>query len=189
MIRLFAAIAIPEEITAALTRRQQGLPGARWRPIAALHITLRFFGEINEAKAEDLDAELSIITVAPLTIELSGVGAFDDHGDIHAVWAGVVETEPLKRLAARCETAARRAGLKADTRVYKPHVTLAYLRRPDPARVAAWIQGHNLLRAPPFRVLDFGLYSSWRTDEGSRYRLEASYPLGLSSLWGVSLGW
>jgi len=35
----------------------------------------------------------------------------------------------------------------------------------------------NLLKAPPFRVASFGLYSSWPSDEGSVYRLERSYRL------------
>jgi len=178
MIRLFAAIAIPEEIVEALVRRQQGLPGARWRPTEALHVTLRFFGEVAERTADDLDAELSVAAGEALTLQLQGVGSFQDGGEVHAVWAGVAESEPLKRLAARCETAARRAGLPADRRAWKPHVTLAYLRRADPGRVAAWIQGHNLLKSPPFRVENFGLYSSHLGDEGAPYRLERSYPLG-----------
>ena len=56
-------------------------------------------------------------------------------------------------------------------------MTLAYLRRPDPAAVAAWIQANNLLRSPPFTVSAFGLYSSWLTQAGSRYRLERRYRL------------
>jgi 2'-5' RNA ligase len=178
MIRLFAAIAIPDEIGHALVRRQQGIPGARWRPTEAFHVTLRFFGEIAESRADDLDAELSTITIEPLTLALEGVGSFQDGDDIDAVWAGVAESEPLKRLAARCESAARRAGLAPNRRAWRPHLTLAYLRRPDPARVAAWIQGHNLLKSPPFRPASFGLYSSWLGGEGSRYRLEREYPLG-----------
>ena len=178
MIRLFAAIAIPDAIGEGLLRRQQGLPGARWRPLEAFHVTLRFAGEVKETLAEDLDAELSAIGGEALTLSLAGVGAFGEAEDIHAVWAGVAENERLKQLAGRCETAARRAGLAPDRRAWKPHVTLAYLRRPDPARVAAWIQGHNLLKSPPFRVTSFGLYSSWLGGEGSSYRLERAYPLG-----------
>ena len=37
-MRLFAAIAVPDDIAQGLVRRQQGLPGARWRPPEALHI-------------------------------------------------------------------------------------------------------------------------------------------------------
>lgn len=178
MIRLFAAIAIPTQIGEGLVRRQQGLPGARWRPTEAFHITLRFFGEISERQADDLDAELAAVSGSALTLKLEGVGAFDDGGIPHAVWAGVPEDPALKRLAARCETAARRAGLPPDRRAWRPHVTLAYLRAAEPPRVAAWIQGHNLLKSPPFRVSSFGLYSSRLSSEGAAYRLERSYPLG-----------
>jgi 2'-5' RNA ligase len=177
MIRLFAAVAVPQDIGQALVPRQQGVPGARWRPLQALHITLRFYGEIREDAARDLDAELCVGRGAPFDLMLDGAGAFGEGDEIHAVWAGVAQSAPLRRLAQRCERAARRVGLRADRRGYRPHVTLAYTRRPDPARVAAWIQANNLLKSPPFRVDRFGLYSSWSGGEGSAYRLEAEYPL------------
>jgi 2'-5' RNA ligase len=175
MIRLFAALAMPPEISEALARRQDGLAGAAWRPLASLHITLRFFGEIAETVADDLDAELSRVGGPALTLALQGVGAFGEGDDIQAVWAGVAENPALRQLARRCETAARRTGLKPETRSYLPHVTLAYLNGADPAAVAAWIQAHNLLRSPPFRVDAFGLYSSRLGSEGARYRLERRY--------------
>ena len=177
MIRLFAALAIPFDITEHLAGRQSGLPGARWRPAETLHITLRFFGDIPENQAEDLASELSRVTGPPLTLSLNGVGAFGEGTDIDAIWAGVEANPALEILAGRCEAAARRAGLKPDTRVYTPHVTLAYLRRPEPAPVAAWIQANSLLKSPPFTVDAFGLYSSWRTSEGSRYELEQVHRL------------
>jgi 2'-5' RNA ligase len=67
--------------------------------------------------------------------------------------------------------------LKPEGRPYRPHVTLAYLRRTEPARVAAWIAGHNLLKSPPIRTAMFALYSSWPSDDGSRYDLEREYAL------------
>jgi 2'-5' RNA ligase len=178
LIRLFAAIEVPGEIAEGLARRQQGLPGARWRTAEQLHITLRFFGEAAETTAADLDAELARISARPFDLSLQGAGDFGERGEPRAVWAGVGDSEPLRQLASRCEAAARRAGLKPEARAYHPHVTLAYLRRSDPGRVAAWVQGHNLLRSPPFRVTWFGLWSSWLSPQGSRYELEREYPLG-----------
>jgi 2'-5' RNA ligase len=178
MIRLFAALAIPPQIADALVQRQQGLDGALWRPPEALHVTLRFFGEIAETAADDLDLELERVGRQAVTLELKGVGAFGEGADIHAVWAGVAENAPLSQLARRCEIAARRAGLTAETRVWRPHVTLAYLNRPDPAAVAGWIQANNLLASPPFRLEAFGLYSSRRGADGAHYRLERLYRLG-----------
>lgn len=177
MIRLFTALALPPDIGAALMARQRSVEGARWRPLEALHVTLRFYGELREDVARDLDGELAAIRAAPFEIELAGAGAFGEGPDLHAVWAGVAETPPLVRLARACEVAARRCGLKPDGRHYRPHVTLAYLRHPDPPQVAGWIQANNLLKSPPIRVESFGLYSSHQTKEGSAYRLEAEYPL------------
>jgi 2'-5' RNA ligase len=177
VIRLFAAVEIPEDVGRDLERRQQGLPGARWRPLDTMHVTLRFFGETSEPVAADLDAELDSVSGAPFEIELAGVGAFGEGEDLRSIWAGVADNPALSRLAARCETAARRAGLKPETRPYRPHLTLAYLKGADPKRVAAWIQNHNLLKSPPIRVTWFGLYSSWPSREGSRYDLEREYAL------------
>ncbi len=177
MIRLFAALTLPEAAADALAPLRGGVPGARWSPRENLHVTLRFLGDVDEALADDLDVELGRIAIEPFDIALAGVGAFGEGRDLHAIWAGVEANPALTRLAARCETAARRAGLKADTRAYKPHVTLAYLRNPESADVAAWIQTFNRLRTAPFPVVRFGLYTSWRTDEGSVYHLERDYRL------------
>jgi len=177
MIRLFAALAVPGEIIQGLARRQTGLDGARWRSAEQLHLTLRFFGEVREDVARDLDAELSWVGGGPFDIVLEGAGAFGEGGDIHTIWAGVAENPALRRLAKACETAARRAGLKPDGRSFRPHLTLAYLRHADPARVAAWIQANNLLKSPSIRVDRFGLYSSFLGSEQAHYRLEAEYLL------------
>lgn len=177
MVRLFAALSLPREIGEALARRQTGLEGARWRPLESLHITLRFFGEVREDVARDLDGELAQVDSGPFDLVLEGAGSFGEGGDIHAIWAGVAENPGLRRLADSCETAARRAGLKPEKRRYRPHVTLAYLRHADPGQVAAWIQANNLLKSPPIRVESFALYSSVLAREGAQYRIEAEYPL------------
>ena len=42
MLRLFTALTLPPDVAEVLERRQSGLPGARWRPLEALHVTLAF---------------------------------------------------------------------------------------------------------------------------------------------------
>ena len=166
MIRLFAGLVIPDDIGEGLARRQHGIQGANWRPLDALHVTLRFAGDISETQGEDFASELAVVSGAPPTVTLSGVGYFGEGADIDCVWAGMDENPAVRLLASRCESAARRAGLKPDKRPYTPHVTLAYLRRPDPARVMDWIAEHNLLKSPPFTLKSFALFSSWPTSAG-----------------------
>ena len=177
MIRLFAAVEVPPEIGEDLLPAQKGLEGARWRPLEALHVTLRFFGEVHESTAADLDTELARITAPPFELALEGAGSFGEGHKARAIWAGVAESEPLRQLAAKTETAARRAGLEPENRRYKPHVTLAYLKRADPQQAAAWVSQHGLLKTAPFRVTWFGLWSSTLSPSGSVYTLEREYPL------------
>jgi 2'-5' RNA ligase len=177
MIRLFVAIPVPADIAAGLGDVRTGVPGARWRPDEALHVTLRFFGEVKETAAADLDEALAGLSAPAFDLSLQGAGAFGPGDHMHAIWAGLVESQPLRQLAARCEAAARRCGLAAERRVFRPHVTLAYLKQSPEARVAEWVQSHSLLRSPTWRATAFALYSSWRSAQGSRYDLERAYAL------------
>ncbi len=177
MIRLFTAIAIPPEIGQGLLARQHGIEGARWRPLEAFHITLRFIGDVQEPVAAELDEALEQIEAPAFDLELTRAGHFGEGADIHAVWAGVDDSAPLRQLQKANERAARAVELKPETRLYTPHVTLAYLKRASAPEVGAWIQTHNLLRSPAFTVDRFGLYSTWQTSEGSAYRLEREYLL------------
>jgi 2'-5' RNA ligase len=179
MIRLFAALAVPDAIADGLVACQTGLAGANWHVAQDLHITLRFFGEVDETVAEDLDTELAKVAARSkgqsLNLAIEGVGVFNQGERLNAVWAALKPNEALSVLAGRCEAAARRAGLEPDKRKYTPHITLAYLKTTPPTAVAAWLADHALLRSEPFSVRQFGLYSSWRTPQGSRYTLERIY--------------
>lgn len=177
MIRLFAALSVPEEVAQALQPLQEGVPGAAWRPKEAFHITLRFFGDVTEETAEALDDALAALRMRPFAQRLQGAGAFNDEDRLRAVYAGADRGEPLVRLAGKCETAAGRCGLKSEARSYRPHVTLAYLKGADPVRTAAWIARHNLFISQPWTVTAFGLYSSRLARFGSVYSLEREYSL------------
>jgi len=178
MLRLFAAIPIDDDAAAGLTRLQTGLEPVRWSPPENFHVTLRFFGEASEIIADDIDLALAQISAQPFDLSLEGAGAFGEASEPRAIWAGVADSPALTALAKACERAARRAGLKPETRAFSPHVTLAYLRGQDSAAVARWIQASNLYRAAaPVRVSRFGLYSSHASKHGGRYQLERVYRL------------
>jgi 2'-5' RNA ligase len=154
MLRLFAAVAVPEDLGEALARRQKGVQGARWRPPESLHITLRFFGDVPENVADDIDSALSVVSGEPLTLELSGVGTFGEGADVHVLWAGVAENPALRRLAKAVETAARRAGLKPESRASAARRSRGSRRLgadPQPPEVAA-VRGAGV--RPLFQLAD-----------------------------------
>ena len=176
-LRLFAALPVPEEIAHRLAKLQRGVPGARWRTPDSMHTTLRFFGEIDETIAEELDLELAQIRCKPFSLAIRGAGSFGN-ADPHAIWMGLEAHPSLLLLARACERAARRAGLNAETRNFIPHVTMAYLRNTDLDRVKAFERRNALFRSPEWMADRFYLYSSWQGGRGENpYRIEAEYPL------------
>ncbi|MEZ5938732.1 MAG: RNA 2',3'-cyclic phosphodiesterase [Hyphomonadaceae bacterium] len=175
-LRLFAAVPLPQEIRARLATLQHDVPGARWRPQENMHLTLRFFGEIDEPLARELDYELGDIVAAPFELSLKGIGSFG-RSEPSVLWAGVEAPEALKRLAAACERAARAAGLQPEARIFRPHVTLAHGRAMTDVDAAAYCERNGGFRTEPFWADHFALYSSWVSKGSRRYVEEAVYPL------------
>jgi RNA 2',3'-cyclic 3'-phosphodiesterase len=178
MLKLFAALPLPDHIADAVVAAQRGFDGARWSPRENLHITLRFIGDVDERKAEDIDAELGEISLAGFDIALAGVGFFGGE-EPHAMYLGVASNEALLTLQKACERACRRAGLEPAPRAYTPHATVCYLpRRQALEPVIAYQQRHALFATPSWVADRFYLYSSATNGPGpSRYRIEAEYPL------------
>ena len=90
---------------------------------------------------------------------------------------GVERNPQLEHLQTKIETALQRAGLEPERRRFTPHVTLARLDNAVPAKLAGFVQAHNLFRAEPMPVEHFVLFSSRLGKEASVYTAEVEYPL------------
>lgn len=177
MIRLFAALPIPPEISAPLAELQKGVTGASWRPIENFHITLRYFGDVSVDLAHDLDDELGKIKAPQLDLSLRNTGWFGRR-EPYSLHAHVLETEALTGLSNSCERAARRIGLPPEKRPFRPHVTLAYLHGTLVEDVTPYVSQHMGFSSGPFTADRFYLYESRYGKGPSRYIPVAEYPLG-----------
>jgi len=176
MIRLFVAIAIPDDVAETLLMLEGGVPGARWQEREQLHLTLRFIGEVDGRDAQGIDDALRAISAPRLSLQLKGVGEFGGKQP-RALWAGVAPNEALMHLNRKVETALQRIGLEAESRKFAPHVTLARLRAPPRDKVMEFLVHHALYSSAPFEAAEFVLYSSHMTPNGSIYTPERAYPL------------
>lgn len=177
MLRLFVALALPEEVKDQLALLATGIPGARWVPPENYHLTLRFIGEVESWRAEEVDEALANIRARPFDLSLRGVGLFEKGGRIASLWVGVEKTDQLGFLQTKVETALQRIGLEPERKRFAPHVTLARCDRAPPEKVIAYVQAHNLFRAPPVAVEHFTLYSSRLGKEAAVYVPEVEYEL------------
>lgn len=174
--RLFVAIRPPTAVRDALIDAMEGVEGARWQDEDALHVTLRFIGEVESPEANDLAGQLSAVRWPPFELSVAGVGAFERKGSPHAIWGRVPPAPALEGLRQKVERACELAGLGRETRRYSPHVTLARLNR-SAGEIGAWLSTWGDLAAGPWLVEDFVLYESHLGHEGAHYEAVAVYPL------------
>lgn len=177
MERLFVSIPVPAAIKQHLTLLRSGLPGARWQTSEQMHLTLRFIGEVDGARAADIHCALSTVKAETFTLELAGVGIFGPRGRERILWAGVAENFTLRQLRDRIESALVRAGLPRNSRKFHPHVTIARLNNVPKGRLNDFVGGKVGFRSAPFQADTFALYSSFLSQSGAIHRVEASYPL------------
>ena len=178
MPRLFVALDLPDEVKRSLTPMMRGLGDVHWVADDQQHLTLRFIGEVDNGRANEIADALALVPGEPFDLQLKGIGHFPPRGEPRILWAGVSKSTQLHALRKRIERGLRLIDLEPEARKYSPHVTLARLRQPpNPASLATYLMRHSLYRSPPFPVSGFKLYSSWLRPEGPDYQVEASYDL------------
>lgn len=176
MPRLFTAIEIPAATAERLGSLRGGLPGARWVDPENYHITLRFLGDIDAARARDIADLLAGIRRRAFTLNIDGLGAFGG-GKPRQVWARVPAAPELMALQSENEQLVQRAGLPAETRKFTPHVTLARLRSTRSRSLADYLESRGGFLGTPFKVTRFVLFSSQPSRGGGPYIVEQAYPL------------
>jgi 2'-5' RNA ligase len=174
VLRLFVGIGLPPELKLSLSLLATGVPGAKWVDPGNYHLTLRFIGEIDEGRAEDIDLALNQIRTPRFDLTLATVS----HFGLRQLWVGVDRNDALQHLHGKIERALTRLGLPPDERRYTPHVTLARLKGTSEARLQTYLAAHALYRARPFRVEHFSLIASYLTKSGAIYEDQADYRLG-----------
>lgn len=175
MHRLFVAIRPPAPIRAALRAIMGGVDGARWQDDDQLHLTLRFIGEVDRRRAEDIADALGTIRFAPFMVQPCGIGGFDRRGIVDTLWTGVQPRDLLARLHQKVDRACVMAGEPPEGRAYLPHVTLARFGRSG-GIVDDFCARHVGFTAPQFRIDRFHLFESRIGHHGARYEAVADYP-------------
>ncbi|MEK9722638.1 MAG: RNA 2',3'-cyclic phosphodiesterase [Rhodospirillaceae bacterium] len=176
-MRLFIGLSLPTDVRYALGAVCNGLDGAKWVKPENLHMTLRFIGEVGRGEASDLDAALAGIAAPAFDLRCQGLGNFGKGDKLRSVWVGVETSDALARLQEKVESAAARAGFGAETRKFKPHITLARFRGRQPRNFGGFLAANGAFATAPFPVRAFTLFESHMGHGGSHYVPLSDYPL------------
>lgn len=125
-IRLFVALPAVPLLAAQVQAVSRALPSARWVPAAALHVTLRYLGDVEAERLAEIEDALARIRKKPFHVEVRGLALFSQ-GDEAVLYAPVESVRHVTDLCARVTDALGRLGFDFGARPYVPHVTLARL--------------------------------------------------------------
>lgn len=190
-VRLFIAVPVPPAVRAELQRARRrferdGAPRLRWVRAEAIHLTLKFLGEVPPARIGAVERELEEICAESRrhALRLRGCGVFGGRRP-RVLWAGldgaVADTATLAgaidaRLAAR--------GFPSERRDFRPHLTLA--RVPDGATaedracLVGLVQRIGALSPLVLPVEQIQLLRSELRPDGARYTPLRAFPLGVA---------
>lgn len=138
--RVFVAIDIgdamrreAQRVIAALAVKLEQVkepPKVVWVKPAALHVTIRFLGEVEEAEAERVKALLAPpIAMAPFDVSWRGIGAFPSNRHPRALWLGVIDgAAQLAAIEAEVSKRVAGAAVDLDDRALLPHLTLGRIK-------------------------------------------------------------
>lgn len=164
-MRSFLAVLLPDEVrqrlAAAAADLRQRCPRVAWVRVENLHLTLRFFGSVDEGtlgRARDALAAVAE-TTAPFTVTLAGFGGFPAGRAPRVVWVGVATgAEALAALHARLEGALAERRIPPEGRPFHGHVTLGRARDPRgaPELAGSLAAGSEQARSERFEEVPFG---------------------------------
>jgi RNA 2',3'-cyclic 3'-phosphodiesterase len=179
-VRLFVALIPPDraldEIEAAFAPCRDGRPELRWTHRESWHITLAFYGEVDERTAARLEPRLERAAGRHPRRDLAfaGAGAFPKARSARTLWTGV-HTD-LGRLAGSCEAAGRREGVDTSGHLrFHAHLTVARSRVPLDLR--SDVTALEAYEGTPWPADEIHLVRSHLGTEAPRYEILRSWPL------------
>lgn len=122
-----------------LAKRSRDVPVIRWVSPETLHVTLKFYGELQLDMIEDLKRRLTAVRQdGPFEMGIGGVNGFPSLAAPNTVWTGVkTDMRRLMRIAEEVERASLRVGIDRNRRKLRPHITLGRRNTQEPLDAAA----------------------------------------------------
>lgn len=157
-----------------IQRQMKDLP-LRWVQIANIHLTLKFLGPVSPEQIAQISPRLQALAAQtpPLPVHIAAVGAFPNPAQPRVLWAGLETPPALHDLQAGLERELVALGFPAEPHPFRPHLTLARVRREHrPAnikRISEMLAGARVNPPQTIALDSLALFSSDLKPGGSVY--------------------
>jgi 2'-5' RNA ligase len=176
--RVFCAVELPDVVRTRLAdhilRLRKEVPdaAASWSRVENIHLTLKFFGNVEVKRIEKIfeAAERVGKQFSTFQIDVGGTGVFPRPSRPQVLWIGVSDPSgQLSALQKKLEGECAAEGVEKENRAYRPHLTIARLRKPEDARRLA--DAHLQMRFETIEVelKEIVVFRSELSPKGSKY--------------------
>ena len=173
--RSFCAIELTDEVRAQLQnherRLREAVPevSASWTRADNVHLTLKFFGNVEREKLSGLsDAAESVAkNFTSFQIRIGGTGVFPRPSRAQVLWIGV--DDPSGRLSELQQRLEDEFDFNKEDRAYRPHLTIARIRKPEGARRLADAHLQMQFETIEVELKELVVFRSELSPKGSKY--------------------
>jgi 2'-5' RNA ligase len=193
LIRCFIAVNLPAELNDGISEYLRQLArtskAVKWVRAAGVHLTLKFLGEIEAKKVEEVQELLPAVSgvVRPFQLTVHGAGCFPNKKKPRVFWLGFKEAgiDQLSIIYHWLEDNLERYGFSKETRKFSPHLTLGRVKSDtDFTSLFAFIED-NPFPDITLSVEDISLIRSQLLPAGAQYTELGRFPLSMSGKSGI----
>ncbi|HEV2837011.1 MAG TPA: RNA 2',3'-cyclic phosphodiesterase [Pyrinomonadaceae bacterium] len=184
--RIFYAFELTETLRARIQEHIQNLrdavpeAAASWSRPENIHLTVKFFGNVDQEKVPVISAAAERVAreFSPIHIEVGQTGVFPRPSRPQVLWIGVEDPSgKLLELQQRLENEFAVAGFPKEDRAFRPHLTIARIRKPEGAKHLAQTHSGMQFTNVQLSLNDLILFRSELSSKGSKYTLVSRHRL------------
>lgn len=176
--RMFCAFELPQTLRRSIgdhaQRVREAVPdaAASWSRPENIHLTMKFFGNVDHARVPAISAAATRVVkeFLPIQIEVGKTGVFPRPSRPQVLWIGIDDRSgALLKLQQRLEDEFALEGFAKEDRAFRPHLTIARIRRPQNANRLAQIHLDLQFSNVAIRLDELILFRSELSSKGSKY--------------------
>jgi 2'-5' RNA ligase len=185
-IRMFIAIEIPGNIISKFCELQEGIEDygfkIRWVRSENIHLTLKFLGNVEAAKIDEIAETISktLEGYTPISLKAKGIGVFPGIKRPRVLWIGLTgQLESLIRLQKTLDENLKVFGFPEEKRPFKGHLTMARIKaKIDVKKLGDALMAFRSFESETFTADQVVLYKSELKPSGAVYTKLASASMG-----------
>ena len=184
--RVFCAVELPDVVRARLEdhilRLRKEVPdaAASWSRVESIHLTLKFFGNVEVKRIEKISAaaERVVKQFSTFQIGVGETGVFPKPSRPQVLWIGVNDPSgQLSALQEKFEDECAAEGFEKEDRAYRPHLTIARLRKPEGERHLADAHLRMQFDRIELELNELVVFRSELSPKGSKYTSLSTHQL------------